>query len=83
MKPTSYQLLFINSTRFRESSLSNLVDNIAGEIYKAKYKYGHDDKKYETRGKQLKCLCWNRNSKKKFDKKLKKKNDKKLKKKIC
>ena len=53
MKPISYQLLFINSTRFRESSLSNLVDNIAGEIYKAKYKYGHDDKKYETRGNNI------------------------------
>ena len=27
------------------SSLSNLVDNLAGRIHKTNYNYGHDDKK--------------------------------------
>ena len=29
------------------SSLSNLVDNLAGEIHEIKCKYGHDNKKCE------------------------------------
>ena len=32
------------------SSLSNLVNNLAKEIHKVKYKYGHNDKKCETCG---------------------------------
>ena len=36
---------FIDSTRFMESSLSNLVNNLTEAIHKIKCKYGHDDKK--------------------------------------
>ena len=34
----SYQIKFIDSTRFMASSSSNLVDNIAGGIHKIKCK---------------------------------------------
>ena len=36
---------FIDSTRFMESSLSNLVNNLTEAIHKIKCKYGHDDEK--------------------------------------
>ena len=39
------QVTIYDSTRFRASSLSNLVDNLAEGIQKIKRKYGHDDKK--------------------------------------
>ena len=35
-------------------SLSNLVNNLAEEIHKNKCNYGHDDKKCETWGTELK-----------------------------
>ena len=34
------------------SSLSNLVNSFSEEIYEIKYKYGHDDQKCETCGKE-------------------------------
>ena len=42
------------------SSLSNLVNNVAGGIHKIKCKYGQDDKKCETCGIKYKvcgCCC--------------------------
>ena len=47
-KTASYRLQFIDSARFMASSLSNLVNNLAEEIHKIKYKYGCDNKKCET-----------------------------------
>ena len=44
----SYILLFIDSTRFMGSSLSNLVNNHSDGIHKIKCKCGHNDKKWET-----------------------------------
>ena len=32
------------------SSLLNLINNLAEQIHKIKWKYGHDDKKCETCG---------------------------------
>ena len=44
-------LLFIVSTRFMASSLSNLAKNVSEEIYKiTKLKYGYDDKKCQICG---------------------------------
>ena len=41
------------------SSLSNLVNNLCEGIHKIKYKYGHDDKIYETCGiKHKYCDCF-------------------------
>ena len=42
----SYGLKLIVGARFMESSLSNLVNNLAEEIHKTKCKYGYDDEKY-------------------------------------
>ena len=36
------------------SSLSSLLNNLSGGIYKIKCKFGHDDKKYETYGTKYK-----------------------------
>ena len=44
------QIIFIDSTRFMVSSLSNLINNVSEGIYKIKCKYGHDDKKCKTCG---------------------------------
>ena len=44
-KNISYRLQFIDSAKFTESSLSNLVNNIAEGIHRIKCKYGHDEKK--------------------------------------
>ena len=58
-KNISYILQFIDSARFRASSLSNLVNNIFEGIYRIKCKYGHDDKKCETCGIKYKhCDCF-------------------------
>ena len=43
-KTISYKLQFINSARFMASSLSILAE----EIHKIKFKYGHDNKKFEN-----------------------------------
>ena len=43
-KTISYRLQFIGSARFMASSLSNLANNLAEEVHKVKYKYGHNDK---------------------------------------
>ena len=60
-KPLSYRLQFIDSTRFMASSISNLVNNLAEEIHKIKYKYRHDVKRCEVCGakhKDLRLLSW-------------------------
>ena len=43
-------LHFIDSTKFIASSLSNLVNNFSEGIHRIKYRYGHNDKKWETCG---------------------------------
>ena len=43
-----YNLRFIDSTRFMVSLLSNFVNNLAERNHKIKFKYGHDDEKYES-----------------------------------
>ena len=40
----SYRLQFIDNLRFMTSLLSNLVNNLAEEISKIKWKYGHNKK---------------------------------------
>ena len=51
-------LQFINSARFMASSWSNLVDNLPEGIHKIKCKYGHDNKKWQIRGINVKdCEC--------------------------
>ena len=52
-----YKLQFIDTVRFMASSLSNLVNNLAEGIHKIKFKYGHHDKKCETRIKSKYCKC--------------------------
>ena len=47
-KYISYVLRFIDSARFIESSLSNLVHNPSQGIHKIKCKYDHNDKKFEN-----------------------------------
>ena len=54
-KNISYILQFIDSARFMTSSLLNLFNNLAEEIYRIKFKFGHDDKKWETCGIEYKC----------------------------
>ena len=44
-KTIPYRLQFIDSLRFIESLLSNLVNNLAERIHKIKGKYGHEEKK--------------------------------------
>ena len=55
---TNYNLLIAeNLIYFQTSSLSNLVDNFAERVH-YKYKYGHDNKKFETCGIKCKdCEC--------------------------
>ena len=48
-KNISYVLHFIDSTKFMESSLSNIVNNRSEGIHRIhKCKYGHNDKKCKT-----------------------------------
>ena len=46
VKTILYKLIFIDSVRFTASSVSNVIDNLAG-IHKLKCKYNHDNKKIE------------------------------------
>ena len=49
-KTISHKSQFIDGATFVASSLSNLIVNLAVPIYEIKFKYGHDNKKYETFG---------------------------------
>ena len=65
-KNISYRLSIIDSGRFKASSLSNPVNNLAEVIHKNKCKYGCDYNKFET------CLCCYENNQKTFDENVKK-----------
>ena len=55
----TYILQFIDSARFMASLLSNLITNLAEEIYEIKCKCGHDDETCETsRIKYEYCDCF-------------------------
>ena len=54
-KHISYVLQFIESARFMESSLSNLVNNVSEGIHNIKCKYGYNDKSCETCQIKYKC----------------------------
>ena len=47
-KNISSKLQFIDSARFMESSLSNLVNNLSEGIHRIKCEIGYDDKKCKT-----------------------------------
>ena len=47
-KNMSYVLQFIDSARFKASSLSNLVNNFFEGIRRIKYKYEHAEKNVKT-----------------------------------
>ena len=47
-KNISYVLQFIDSARFKASSLSNLVNNFSEGIRRIKYKYEHAEKNVKT-----------------------------------
>ena len=58
-KNISYILQFIDSARFMESSLSNLIYSLSEGIHRIKYKFVRDDKKYEACGIKYKyCDCF-------------------------
>ena len=58
-KTISYKLQFIDSTRFMAILLSNFYDNLTEGVHYIKYKYGHDNKKWETCGVECKdCECF-------------------------
>ena len=58
-KHVSYILQFIDNPRFMTSSLSSLVNNLSGGIYRIEFKFEHDDKKCETWGIRCKsCGCF-------------------------
>ena len=58
-KYKSYILQLIDNARFMASSLSNLVNNLSGGIYRIKCKFGHNNKKCETCGIKYKhCNCF-------------------------
>ena len=58
-KTSSSRLHFIDSVRFMERSLSNLVNNLAEEIHKIQCKCSHDDKECENcRIKYKGCECF-------------------------
>ena len=40
--------IFIDSARFMAKSLSNLFNNLSEGIHRIKWKFDHDNKKYET-----------------------------------
>ena len=56
-KLISYRLQFIDSTIFLTSSWWDLVNNLAEEINKFKWKYRNDDKKCETCRIKYKYCC--------------------------
>ena len=49
IKDISYVLQSTNSARFMASSLSNLANNLSDGIHRSKCKFGHGDKKCETK----------------------------------
>ena len=49
-KNVSYILQFIDSAKFKASSLPKLLNNLSEGIHKIKCKYGRNDKKYEICG---------------------------------
>ena len=58
-KTISYKLQFIDSTRFMAILLSNFYDNLTEGVHYIKYKYGHDNKKWEMCGVEYKdCECF-------------------------
>ena len=58
-KNICYILQFIDSAKFMESSLSNIVNNFSEGIHRIKCKFGHDDKKCEICGIKYKyCDCF-------------------------
>ena len=67
----SYRIKSIDSTRFIESSLSNLVDNLADGIHKIKYKDCDCFLEYESVKDNLikyKCLPFNKDYSDKLEK---------------
>ena len=65
----AYKTKFIDSARFMVSSLSNLVDNLTGEIHKIKCKDYNCFLEYESIKEDLikyKCLSSNKNYSKKL-----------------
>ena len=72
----SYKMKFIDSIRFMERSLSNLVDNLTEGIYKIKYKDCNCFLEYESvkdNSMKYKCSSCNKNYSSNFDEELKKK----------
>ena len=57
-KNICYILQLIDSERFRASSLWNLVNNLSKGIHRIRFKFGHDDKKFETCGIKCKYCDW-------------------------
>ena len=55
-KNISSILQLIDNARFMGSSLLNLVNNLSEGVHRIKYKFEHDDKKYETSG--IKYKYW-------------------------
>ena len=49
-KHIPYILQFIDSARFRKSSLSNPVNSFSEGIHRIKFKFEHGDKESETSG---------------------------------
>ena len=68
-KNISYRLQFIDRTRFKATSLSYLVDNLAERMYKIKFKNEQDNKKdfflewtvFKDNLIEYKYLCYNKN----------------------
>ena len=57
-KNICYILQFIDSARFMASSSSNLVNNLSDKIHRIKFKFGHNNKKCESRRIKYKyCDC--------------------------
>ena len=54
-----YKTRFIDSSRFMQNSLSNLVNNLAERVQKNKSKYEYDNKESEKCGFKYKnCECF-------------------------
>ena len=76
VETVSYKMKFIDSIRFMERSLSNLVDNLTEGIYKIKYKDCNCFLEYESvkdNSMKYKCSSCNKNYSSNFDEELKKK----------
>ena len=68
VRTISYEIKFIDGAKFMGTSLSNLIDNLAEQFHKIKYKYGLDNKKCRTCGfKYNNCECFLEYSNKKND----------------